>query len=922
MVNIGNLNLRINADIRGLQRDFRRVSVVTQRAGRTASRSFNRTLVVGFSGLRSQVNRAITAAFSGVRGIINNVLQGVGQSIGQNIFNSITNAVSEFTSGIFSAGIAVEQLGVAFETIIGDATRAKNLLEEIGVFARATPFELPEVQSASRQLLAFGVESERIIPTLRRLGDIASGLGIRLEELAFLYGQTRTQQTLYTQDINQFASRGVPIYEKLAEVLGTVPTEVKKIAAEGKIGFRELQLVIADLTNEGGQFFNLMEKQSKTIGGQISNLSDQFTRLNVSVFEAFQPLTGEVISILAEITKQAVNQEGVFGQIRIRSQEIAAELATNTDLADNLGNLFATVVSESLTLIVDLAQNLTDTLSKNPEIIKQSIDGMIAFIQNLNAAVTLAGELSSYLINAVKSLNDFVKNRSQSFKDSGVGGGSQIMIGKDGKLIRPIEIKEGQITWQMGEAEEAFNRRSQLRSRSGSSPIAQAEKQTKASDNFIEALLSPRRRTITSTASPRTRTRTTPAIRVGSSSGVAQLARDAERLDGELARVLDRTKRFRVRIDDINSRFSRNTPQQRYARQIANISQTYNRFGEELDKNIGRIKELQGELQAQGRGSAELNDRLKELTTTRNQLNTAEEKAIANARIENQLQKESRRISFDQSLSADRLSLAQQQAGILEGRGNIFESDALNRRAAISAARESYELTRRDLNNQLNSGGLEIEEFNKKIAMLEDQTATSIAGIKDQFNSARRFIEPLGEVISGTLKDVFTGAVSLGEGIQKFFKGVVDSLLDVVINILTNQIITGVLGLFGGGGGLLGGLLGGGGGGGLLGGLLGGGGFPGFAEGGIVTGPTLATVGERGSEAIVPLKNGSIPVSFNGGSTAPPVVSNVSVVVNNDGSSEISNGQANILTNRVKTVVVQELENQKRPGGILYGSGA
>ena len=914
MVDIGNLNLRINADIRGLQRDFRRVSVVTRRAGRSAARSFSTTISRGFSGLRTQVNRSIAAAFSGVKGIISNVLQGIGQSIGQNIFSSITNAVSQFTSGIFSAGIAVEQLGVAFETIIGDATRAKNLLEEIGVFARSTPFELPEVQSASRQLLAFGIESERIIPTLRRLGDISAGLGIRLEELAFLYGQTRTQQTLYTQDINQFASRGVPIYEKLAEVLGTVPTEVKKIAAEGKIGFRELQLVIADLTDEGGQFFNLMEKQSQTIGGQISNLSDQFTRLSVSVFEAFQPLTGQVISILADITKEAVNQEGVFGQIRIRSQEIAAELATNTDLADNLGNLFATVVSESLTLIVDLAENLTDTLNKNPDVIKQSIDGLIKFIENLDAAVTLAGQLSNYLIKVVQSFNDYMKGGGLSIRRSS-------QIGEDGQRVRLIEIKEGQVNWQMGEAEEAFNRRAEQRSRSGSSFVAQAEKQTKASDNFTLNLLSPRRRAVVPATSPRTRTAPT-ATRAGSSSGLDLYARSIEKLDGELARVMDRTKRFSGRLEDINSRFSRNTPQQAYRREIENIGKTYDRFGEELNKNIGRLKELQGELQAQGRESAELNDRLRELVATRSRLSAAEEKAIANARIENQLQKERGRISFDQSLSADRLSLAQQQAGILEGRGNVIESDALNRRAAISAARENYELTRRDLNNQLSSGGLEVEEFNKRIALLEDQTTTSIESIKEQFNSARRFIEPLGEVISGTLKDVFTGAVSLGEGIQKFFKGVVDSLLDTVINILTNQIITGALGLLGGGGGLLGGLFGGGGGG-LLGGLFGGGGgFPGFAEGGIITNPTLAAVGERGAEAIVPLRNGSIPVSFSGNGKTSSVVSNVSVVVNNDGSNEINNGEANILTNRVKTVVVQELENQKRPGGVLYGSGA
>lgn len=167
-----------------------------------------------------------------------------------------------------------QQLEVAFATLLQSKEKADALMSQMVELAAKTPLDLQGVASGARQLLAYGFAAADITNTLTRLGNVAAGLGLNLQDLTWLYGTTAVQGRLYTRDVMQFQSRGIDLAGELATQLGKTRAEISQMVTEGKIGFPEVQKAIESMTNEGGKFHNLMQEQSKTIPGLISNLGD------------------------------------------------------------------------------------------------------------------------------------------------------------------------------------------------------------------------------------------------------------------------------------------------------------------------------------------------------------------------------------------------------------------------------------------------------------------------------------------------------------------------------------------------------------------------------------------------------------------------------------------------------------------------
>lgn len=210
-------------------------------------------------------------------------------------------SAKEIVSQIVTIRGEYQKLEVAFKTMLQSEEQAMSLMQQLTQTAATTPFGLNEVANGAKQLLAYGKNASEVNDTLIKLGDIAAGLSIPLSDLIYLYGTTMTQGRLYTQDLNQFTGRGIPMIKELAKQFGVAESKVKDLVEQGKVGFPEVEKAINSLTSKGGKFGGLMAEQSKTIAGQISNLQDSIEMMFNEIGKSQEGLISGAIGVAGKL---------------------------------------------------------------------------------------------------------------------------------------------------------------------------------------------------------------------------------------------------------------------------------------------------------------------------------------------------------------------------------------------------------------------------------------------------------------------------------------------------------------------------------------------------------------------------------------------------------------------------------------------
>ncbi|MDD1539400.1 tape measure protein [Riemerella anatipestifer] len=214
-------------------------------------------------------------------------------------FKNLSIGIAGYFSGQALMGFARELINVrgefqkteiAFTTMLKSKEKANELMGQMVDLAAKTPFSLQEVSAGAKQLLAFQVPANEVVDTLTRMGNIAAGLGVPMSRINLVYGQVMAKGKLMGDDLRQFTEAGIPMVGELAKKFGKTTAEISTMVSEGRIGFNDVKEVLFSLTNEGGLFFNLMEEQSKTLSGKISNLGNAFDQMLNKIGEGSEGL--------------------------------------------------------------------------------------------------------------------------------------------------------------------------------------------------------------------------------------------------------------------------------------------------------------------------------------------------------------------------------------------------------------------------------------------------------------------------------------------------------------------------------------------------------------------------------------------------------------------------------------------------------
>lgn len=358
-------------------------------------------------------------------------------------------AVKELVTGIVKVRGEFQQLEASFRTMLGSEEKADALMQQLIRTAATTPFDLQSVANGARQLLAYGENVENVNDDLIRLGNIAAGLNQPLNDLIYLYGTTMTQGRLYTADYNQFVGRGIPLGRELASVLGVTESKVREMVEAGKVGFPEVQQALQNLTNEGGMFYNLMEEQSKTITGRVSNIQDSISMMMNEIGQQSEGIIGgslDAVSYLVDHYEQVgrvlVGLVGTYGAYKTAVMAVTAMQALQT------AGVGALTVAETLhygwLVIVEKAQKLLNaTMLANPYVLVATlIAGVVAAMVSMKTETERLKEAEEeYQAAKQKTIEAEEEHRRRLEELCGVAGDESLATDTRREALNKLEQK-------------------------------------------------------------------------------------------------------------------------------------------------------------------------------------------------------------------------------------------------------------------------------------------------------------------------------------------------------------------------------------------------------------------------------------------------------------------------------------------------
>lgn len=202
---------------------------------------------------------------------------------------------------VVNVGMAFEQTQVAFRKMLGSGEKAKKFLDELKSFAAATPFEFPELQEASKRMLAYGFAAEDILPMLRDIGDASAGLGAGTDgvnRITLALGQMQGKSKVSAQEMMQLTEVGIPAWKYLADSMGLSTQEVMKMSEQGLIpAGRAIEAILDGMRQNFG---GMMEEQAKTAGGAWSNLKGDLYELAIDMGTVLMPTVKDLIGYARE----------------------------------------------------------------------------------------------------------------------------------------------------------------------------------------------------------------------------------------------------------------------------------------------------------------------------------------------------------------------------------------------------------------------------------------------------------------------------------------------------------------------------------------------------------------------------------------------------------------------------------------------
>ncbi len=329
------------------------------------------------------------------------------------------------TAPLIAAGVAAlksagqfQMYQASFETMLGDAAKAKVLIDKLQVLAAKTPFKMEDLAQASQTLLQYGITTDKLLPTIQSLGDVAQGNSEKFNRLALAFGQTQSTGRLMGQDLLQMINSGFNPLKVISDETGRSMGDLKKAMEKGGISAEMVAHAFEVASSKGGQFFNGMEKASKTLPGLMSTLQDDIGALGRSFAMELMPAVMNIVKTISTAvkgftdlssgTKQAILAGAGF--VAISGPVLLAIKAIGTAFTTSTGPIGLVVAGVGL-LVAGIIKiiSLSKEFQEKQKLLDDAFKGNLKSTEEYNAALDLVGSKTSELKSKKEDLQKALK---------------------------------------------------------------------------------------------------------------------------------------------------------------------------------------------------------------------------------------------------------------------------------------------------------------------------------------------------------------------------------------------------------------------------------------------------------------------------------------------------------------------------------
>lgn len=324
--------------------DQRRLNSEQERANREAQKGVDlerqrqQEIAKSAAKVRSDLVRAFEQAKNSAGGL-NSTMQDLKSLVMQ---GGLFYGMQQFAMSVITTGGELEKQHIALQSILGDMQNANAMFSQIKQLALQSPFTFSELNRDVKQLAAYGVEYDQLYDTTKRLADMASGLGVSFERIALAFGQVRSRGWLDGKELRQISYAGIPLLQKLSEYYSkregrNVSTSEIKTRISGRgVDFEDVKNVFWEMTDAGGQFYNMQFVLSETLLGRFNKLKDAW-EIMLSEFASDSNIVGSNLKHILDLVTSLVQSLHTMAPVVVAAFSGFALKRLQTSLGGGIG---------------------------------------------------------------------------------------------------------------------------------------------------------------------------------------------------------------------------------------------------------------------------------------------------------------------------------------------------------------------------------------------------------------------------------------------------------------------------------------------------------------------------------------------------------------------------------------------------------